>query len=79
MDFAIVGELRCVETFATGRAIRELTRLNKAYGVAFWRKRKGLAYVRLADGSIHLVELHWYEATSIGRKEVKIKRFMEQP
>jgi hypothetical protein len=33
--------------------------------------------VRLADGSIRRAELHWYEATGIGRKEFKIKRYMD--
>jgi hypothetical protein len=37
------------------------------------RKRKGIARVRLAGGSIHLAEIHWYEAGGIGRKEFKIK------
>jgi hypothetical protein len=41
-----------------------------------WRKRKGIARVRLGDGSIHLAELHWYEATGIGRKEFKIKHLL---
>jgi hypothetical protein len=30
----------------------------------------------LADGAIHLAELHWYEATGIGRKEIKIKHLL---
>lgn len=34
---------------------------------------KGFAHVRLKDGTIHLAELHWYEAHGIGRKEFKIK------
>lgn len=37
------------------------------------RKRKGIARVRLTDGSIHLAEIHWYEATGIGKREFKIK------
>jgi len=40
---------------------------------ARWRKRKGIAHVRLSDGSIHAAELHRYEAAGIGRKEFKIK------
>jgi hypothetical protein len=78
MDFEIVGEIRGVETFATGKAIRELRRLIKTYGPAVWRKRKGIAHVLLSDGSYHLAELHWYEATGIGRREMKIKHFMER-
>jgi hypothetical protein len=29
------------------------------------------------DGTIHLVEVHWYEAAGIGRKELKIKHLLE--
>jgi len=39
-------------------------------------KRKGIAKIRLADGSVHLAELHWYEAAGIGRKELKIKHLL---
>jgi hypothetical protein len=42
-----------------------------------WRKRKGIADVKLADGSVARAELHWYEATGIGRKEFKIKRYLD--
>ena len=77
MDFEIVGEIAEVETFAVGRSIRELPRLTKYYGKGRWRKRKGIARVRLADGAIRVAEVHWYEATGIGRKELKIKRYLE--
>ena len=76
MHFDILGEISEVETFATGSGIREVARLRRAYGRARWRKRKGIARVRLADGSIHLAELHWYEAAGIGRKEFKIKHLL---
>jgi hypothetical protein len=42
-----------------------------------WRKRKGIARVRLEDGDIRLAEVHWYEAHGIGRKELKIKRYID--
>jgi hypothetical protein len=76
MRFDILGEISEVETFATGSGIREVARLRRAYGRARWRKRKGVARVRLADGSIHLAELHWYEAAGIGRREFKIKHLL---
>jgi hypothetical protein len=41
-----------------------------------WRKRKGIARVRLSDGSVHVAEIHWYEAAGIGRKEFKIKHLL---
>jgi hypothetical protein len=77
MHFAIVGPIRGIETFATGKAIRELPRLRKVYGRGRWRKRKGYAVVRLPDGTLRLAEIHWYEATGIGRKEFKIKRYVD--
>jgi len=76
MHFEIIGKIENQETFATGKAIRELPRLQKVYGKGRWRKRKGIAQVKLANGSIVQVELHWYEATGIGKKEFKIKRYL---
>jgi hypothetical protein len=73
MKFEILGEISNEETFATGSAIRERARLKRAYGRGRWRKRKGTARVRLSDGSVHIAEVHWYEASGIGRKEYKIK------
>jgi len=76
MRFDILGDISGIETFATGSGIREIARLRRIYGRGRWRKRKGVARVRLSDGSIHLVELHWYEAAGIGRKEFKIKHLL---
>ena len=77
MHFQVLGEITHVETFAIGSGIREIARLRKFYGKARWRKRKGIARIRLDDGSIFLAELHWYEATGIGKRELKIKRLIE--
>lgn len=68
-----MGPMRGVETIATGPAIRQLRRLRRRYGVGRWRKRKGLAMVRLRDGTVHEAEVHWYEAHGVGRREMKIK------
>ncbi|MGQ0555238.1 MAG: hypothetical protein ACT4PN_04745 [Nitrospiraceae bacterium] len=76
MTFELLGPITQIETFAVGGRIRELARLRKFYGSGRWRKRKGTAKVRLSDGSVHLAEIHWYEATGIGRKEYKIKRLL---
>jgi len=73
MDFELVGAVRDVETIAAGRAIRELRRLRRRYGKGRWRKRKGVATVRLQDSTVHRAEVHWYEAHGIGRREMKIK------
>jgi hypothetical protein len=74
--FEIVGNVTSVEIIAVGRRIRQLARLRKAYGRGRWRKLKGIAVVRLADGSTIPAEVHWYEAHNIGKKEFKIKRFL---
>ena len=77
MIFEIVGEIENIETIARGSGIRELKRLKKAYGLANWRKCKGDATIRTDRGELCDVELHWYEADGIGKREFKIKRFMD--
>jgi hypothetical protein len=78
VDILIIGGLSRVETIAMGREIREIERLRRTYGSGRWRKRKGLARVRLPDGTIHRAEVHWYEAHGLGRKEFKIKRLLDE-
>ena len=73
MDFEIISEISDIETIATGRGIRDRKRLQKEYGKGRWRKLKGVAQVRLIDETIRLVEIHWYEAHGIGKKEFKLK------
>jgi hypothetical protein len=38
---------------------------------------KGNASVRLANAQVRRVELHWYEAHGIGRRDFKIKRYLD--
>jgi hypothetical protein len=73
MDFEILSEITNMEIIASGSGIRDLPRLQRKYGVGRWRKLKGTATVLLRDSTVHLAELHWYEAHGIGRKEFKIK------
>ncbi len=77
MNFEIVGEIENQESFAMGKSIREIARLRRVYGKGRWRKRKGIADVQFDDGSIRLAEIHWYEATGIGKKEFKIKYLLD--
>ena len=72
------GSIRYQQTFAYGKAIRELDRLVEAYGGGRWRKWKGIATVQLMDGSLVDAELHWYEAYGVGRFEFKIKRLLDE-
>ena len=73
MDFEIIGNVTNIETIAVVHSIPDVTRLRRRYGKGRWRKRKGIASVRLEDGTVHTAELHWYEAHGIGMKEIKIK------
>ena len=73
MKFEIVGEIESTETIAIGKSIRVLSILNKRYGKGRWRKKKGIASVKLMDGSVRLAEVHWYEAHGIGKRDLKIK------
>lgn len=77
MHFEIVGPIRGAQTFARGTGIREIPRLRKLYGTGAWRKRKGYAMVRLTDGTVRDAEVHWYEASGLGKFEFKIKRFVD--
>ncbi len=76
MKFEIVSRIEDVEIIATGSSISVLTYLQKTYGSGRWRKLKGTACVRLPNGNIRQVELHWYEAHGIGRKDIKIKNYL---
>ncbi len=73
MKFEIVSEITNIETIAAGSSIRVLKLLNEKYGKGRWRKKKGIATVKLSDGSFRLAEIHWYEAHGIGKKDLKIK------
>ena len=74
--FEIIKPIEQIETFAQGTGIRELQRLQKRYGKGKWRKRKGIARVKLSNGEIVKAELHWYEASGLGKYEFKIKQFL---
>jgi hypothetical protein len=74
MELEILGEIRDIETIATGRGVYIRCYLERTYGKGRWRKMKGIATIRLADGIICEAEIHWFEAHGIGRKDFKIKR-----
>ena len=78
MKFELVGSIASVEVIAAGPGIRVRSYLNKAYGRGRWRKMKGTAAVRLPNGALRMVELHWYEAHGIGKRNMKIKRYLDE-
>jgi hypothetical protein len=77
LKFDVVGQIASAEVVASGSGIRVLRYLRKAYGRGRWRKMKGNATVRLPNGLLRRVELHWYEAHGIGKRDVKIKRYLD--
>ena len=77
MNFEIISDIVNIENIAIGNSIREISRLKKFYGDGRWRKMKGKATIMLNNFSILNVELHWYEANGIGKKEFKVKRIID--
>ncbi len=74
----ILGEISQIETFAKGTGVHIRQYLNREYGRGFWRKRKGIAWVRDDYGNPRLAEVHWFEAHGIGRRDFKRKRWLEE-
>lgn len=79
MRFDLVGPIERIETIAAGVGVKARSSLRKAYGKGRWRKLKGVATVRLRNGTLCRVELHWYEAHGIGRRDFKIKHYVDKP
>lgn len=77
MKFDVIGQIEMIEVIAVGSNIRGLAYLQKVYGAGRWRKLKGTAQIKLPNGKVRRVELHWYEAHCIGRKDMKIKRYLD--
>ena len=75
-DFEIIGEITNAEIIAVGSSIRVIKRLRRFYGKGRWRKLKGIAKVKLPDGTICKAEVHWYEMSKVGKKECKIKQIL---
>lgn len=76
-DFTIISKITNIKTIAVGKSIHELSFLEERFGKGRWRKLKGLATVMLFDGTKRLAEIHWYEAHGIGKKRMKIKRYLD--
>ncbi len=78
IPFELIGDISDIETIAIGGRIRDLERLRKLYGSGRWRKLKGVGFVRLLDDGYECnAELHWYEAHTIGKREMKIKALLD--
>ena len=77
-EVTVLGEVTSVETIASGSSLRVRRLLSKTYGAGPWRKCKGIAMVRLADGFVVRAEVHWYEAHGRGRFDIKVKRILSE-
>jgi hypothetical protein len=77
VKFELISEIENIETIAVGSSIHDLEHLQKKYGKGHWRKLKGIALVRFLNSNIQRVELHWYECHGFGRKEIKIKNYLD--
>jgi hypothetical protein len=77
MTFEIIGKITNIEIIAIGNKIREIALLREQFGQGRWRKLKGETNVRLLNGSIRYVEIHWYEAHGIGKRKIKIKKYLD--
>ncbi len=77
MHFEVIGEITDIEPIAIGTQIRILPLLRKRYGRGRWRKLKGKATVRVSGGTIRQAEVHWFEAHGIGKRKMRVKRFLD--
>ncbi len=77
MAFEIIGRVTDVERIAVSGSIRDIGKLRQQFGPGRWRKLKGRATVKMADGTIRAAEVHWYEADGVDRRRMKIKRFLD--
>jgi hypothetical protein len=73
VDFEIIGEITAI-----GRGVYARRYLNRTYGRGHWRKMKGVAVVRASNGRLRRAEVHWYEAHGIGKRDFKIKRYLDR-
>jgi hypothetical protein len=76
-NFQIIGSIEQIETIAIRHSIRDLDFLQHTYGKGRWRKLKGIATVLLENGRIRRAEVHWYEAHGIGKRQMKIKSYLD--
>ena len=74
--FELLTEISDIEIIAVNLSIRDLERLRENYGDGRWRKLKGRAVAESTTGQVAEVEVHWYEAHGIGRRDMKVKRVL---
>jgi hypothetical protein len=78
MEFDLLGEARGRRNLRDGQRHPRTAAFAAIYGPGRWRMRKGCAQVRLADGTICRAEVHWHESHGMSRKEMNIKRLLDE-
>ena len=63
MMLEIVSTIEDIETITIDRAIRKFDRLRRVYVPGKWRKRKGIATVRIGTGMLLKAEIQKYIGT----------------
>lgn len=80
-NFEVISEITQIEVIARGLGVHVQRHLDREYGqgrLHRWRKLKGRAWVKYADGSVAFTEIHWFEAHGVGRFKIKIVREIEE-
>lgn len=78
MKFKIISSIKGRQVIAKGTSVKIRKYLRKAYGRGRGRKMKRSATIRLPNGAERKVELHWYEAHGIGKRDIKIKQYLDE-
>ena len=78
MKFKVISDITNRVIIAKGSGVDIRHHLNRVYSPGgrrlYWRKLKGIAIVEYVNGEIWEVELHWFEAQGIGRRDEKDKK-----
>lgn len=76
MRFKVISAITNIQVIAKGTGVDIRQHLNRTYAggrKVHWRKLKGIAIVEYVNGERWEVELHWFEASGIGRRDEKDK------
>ncbi len=61
----------------TAPHMNQIWRLRISLFVRTCALTKGEAVIRLPSGQLRRVELHWYEAHGVGKRGMKIKKYLD--
>ncbi len=81
MRFKVISAITHIQLIAKGTGVDIRQHLNRTYAggrKVNWRKLKGIAIVEYSNGERWEVELHWFEAHGIGRRDEKDKRKLKK-